>query len=248
MTAHLMPDRWAVANRRLIRKALAEFSHERLLVPRPLGAPGRYAVAGDDGATEYRFAARVLTLDHWLVDADSITRHRDGVELPLDALDFFIDLRETLDLSAEILPVYLQEISSTLASTAYKLGKEPVRAADLIGAGFQAVETGMTEGHPCFVANNGRLGFDADEYLTYAPEAAAPVRLIWLAADRDHSTFSCGADIDYERLIRGELGDATLARFAATMSDLGLDLGDFHLVPVHPWQWSNTLAVTFAGE
>ncbi|HEY3718236.1 MAG TPA: IucA/IucC family siderophore biosynthesis protein [Jatrophihabitantaceae bacterium] len=247
MTAHLTPERWAVANRRLIRKALAEFAHERLLTPWLLG-DGRYAVTSDDGATEYRFAARVLTLDHWLVDADSITRHRDGVEQPLDALDFFIELRETLGLSAEILPVYLQEISSTLASTAYKLGKEPVRAADLIGAGFQAVETAMTEGHPCFVANNGRLGFDADEYLTYAPEAAAPVRLIWLAAHRDHSTFSCGADLDYDRLVRGELGDATLGRFGATMADLGLDLREFHLVPVHPWQWSNTLAGTFAGE
>ena len=31
----------------------------------------------------------------------------------------------------------------------------------------------MTEGHPCFVANNGRLGFGVDDYLRYAPEAAS---------------------------------------------------------------------------
>ena len=29
--AHLTPERWATAGRQLIRKALAEFTHERLL-------------------------------------------------------------------------------------------------------------------------------------------------------------------------------------------------------------------------
>ena len=30
---HLTPERWAAANRHLVRKALAEFSHERILSP-----------------------------------------------------------------------------------------------------------------------------------------------------------------------------------------------------------------------
>lgn len=166
--AHLTPERWAVADRLLIRKALAEFSHERILTPAALG-DGRYRVHSDDGTVEYRFAARRFALDHWQVDAASITRHRHGSDLPLDALEFFVELRSTLGLSAEILPVYLEEISSTLAGTAYKLTKEPTTSAQLAVAGFQAVETGMTEGHPCFVANNGRLGFGVGEYRAYAP-------------------------------------------------------------------------------
>ncbi|MGC5000893.1 IucA/IucC family protein [Streptomyces sp. DT203] len=245
--AHLTPAHWASANRQLIRKALAEFAHERLLTPEPLGGD-RYAVHSDDTATEYRFTARLFALDHWQVDAASVTRHRHGQELPLDALEFFIELRETLGLSAEILPVYLEEISSTLAGTAYKLTKEPVTSAELVAAGFQAIETGMTEGHPCFVANNGRLGFGVDEYRAYAPEAASEIRLVWLAARRDRATFTAGAGLDYPTLIAGELSEETRARFAATMTGLGLDLGDYLLIPVHPWQWWNKLAVTFAGE
>lgn len=31
--AHLSPERWEKANRLLIRKALAEFAHERLITP-----------------------------------------------------------------------------------------------------------------------------------------------------------------------------------------------------------------------
>ncbi len=189
--AHLSPDRWATANRLLVRKALAEFSHERLLAPVPVGE-GRYTLRSDDAGTEYRFTARLFALDHWQIEAESITRHRHGSEVPLDALEFFIELRVALGLTEEILPVYLEEVSSTLAGTAYKLTKEPATSRQLVAAGFQAIETGMTEGHPCFVANNGRLGFGVDEYRAYAPEAASPIRLVWLAARRNRATFTAG--------------------------------------------------------
>ncbi|NUK27158.1 IucA/IucC family protein [Streptomyces lunaelactis] len=245
--SHLTPELWEQANRLLVRKALAEFAHERLLVPESLGQDN-YRVLSDDSATEYRFCARRFALDHWQVFADSITRHRDGGEQPLDSLDFFIELRGTLGLSETILPVYLEEISSTLSGTAYKLTKQQTTSAELATAGFQAIETGMTEGHPCFVANNGRLGFGVHEYLSYAPETANEVRLVWLAARRDVATFTSGAGLDYESLVRAELGEASLARFGGRLNALGLDLADYFLLPVHPWQWWNKLSVTFAAE
>ncbi|MBJ3811060.1 IucA/IucC family siderophore biosynthesis protein [Streptomyces flavofungini] len=244
---HLNPERWAEANRLLIRKALAEFAHERLLTPEDLGA-GRYVVRSDDGLTRYRFAARVFALDHWAVDAASLTRHRDGVELPLNALEFFTELRGTLGLSEKVLPVYLEEISSTLSGTCFKLAKPHVSAADLVTAGFQEIETGMTEGHPCFVANNGRLGFGVHEYLSYAPETASPVRLIWLAARRDRAAFTAGEGLEYESFLRAELGRETLDRFDAVLRAQDLDPADYLLIPAHPWQWWNKLSVTFAAE
>ncbi|MFJ6634029.1 IucA/IucC family protein [Streptomyces sp. NPDC091376] len=245
--SHLTPELWAEANRLLIRKGLAEFTHERLLTPGDLGE-GRYVVSSDDGRTEYRFTAGRLALDHWQVDAGSISRHRDGAELPLDALEFFTELRGALGLSDAILPVYLEEISSTLSGTAYKLTKPEVSAASLAAADFQAIETGMTEGHPCFVANNGRLGFGIHEYHRYAPEAAAPVRLLWVAAHRSRATFTSCTDLGYENLMRAELGQETLDRFDARLRGLGLDPDDYLLMPVHPWQWWNKLSVTFAAE
>ncbi|QEV18213.1 IucA/IucC family protein [Streptomyces alboniger] len=245
--AHLSPERWATADRLLIRKALAEFAHERLLTPEPLGE-GAYVVRSDDGLTRYRFTAAVLRLDHWQIDAESITRHRDGTELPLNALEFFTELRGALGLSDAILPVYLEEISSTLSGICYKLTKPAVPAAELSRSGFQEIETGMTEGHPCFVANNGRLGFGVHEYLSYAPETASPVRLIWLAARKDRAAFTAGAGLDYESFLRAELGEETLARFDRVLRDKGLDPAEYLLIPAHPWQWWNKLSVTFAAE
>lgn len=266
--AHLTPDRWEHANRLLIRKALAEFSHERLLTPkpvaddepaggteraddaRPAAEAGRrtYTVRSDDGTTTYRFRARLMSLEHWQVDADSVTRHRGGEQLPLDALAFVTELRGTLGLGEDMLPVYLEEISSTLSGTAYKLSAPPVGAAELARSGFQQIESGMTEGHPCFVANNGRLGFDIAEYHAYAPETGAPVRLVWIAAHRAHATFSFAADLSYDKLLLSELSAATLRRFSAALTEQGLDPDDYYLMPVHPWQWWHKLSVTFAAE
>ncbi|MFE9684105.1 IucA/IucC family protein [Streptomyces sp. NPDC006285] len=247
--AHLSPHRWARANRLLIRKALAEFAHERLITPEAAdGDGGAYVVRSDDGLTRYRFTAVRRGLDHWQVDAESITRSRDGGELPLAALDFFIELKESLGLSDKVLPVYLEEISSTLSGTCYKLTKPQVTSTELAGSGFQEIETGMTEGHPCFVANNGRLGFGVHEYLSYAPETASPVRLVWLAAHRSRAAFTAGVGIEYESFLRAELGKETVDRFHDTLRDQGLDPADYLLLPVHPWQWWNKLTVTFAAE
>ena len=247
--AHLTPEHWERANRHVVRKALAEFAHERLINPQEVG-DGRYIAPSDDRATEYVFSADVLALDHWRIDAESIVRRRvvTGEELPLDALDLILDLRHGLSLTPTVLPVYLEEISSTLASAAFKLAAEPISAAELATAGVQDVEAGMTEGHPCFVANNGRLGFDAVEYLQYAPETGRPTQLIWVAARRECTTFAAGADLEYESLVEDELGAETLQRFGDLLADLGLTMADYLLIPVHPWQWRNKLAVTYAGE
>ncbi|MFE4964844.1 IucA/IucC family protein [Streptomyces sp. NPDC056660] len=244
--AHLSPERWEKANRLLIRKALAEFAHERLITPEEEGAG--YVVRSDDGLTRYRFTAVRRALDHWQVDADSISRVRDGAGLPLAALDFFIELKNSLGLSDEILPVYLEEISSTLSGTCYKLTKPQMPVAELVKSGFQAIETGMTEGHPCFVANNGRLGFGVHEYLSYAPETASPVRLVWLAAHTSRAAFTAGVGIEYESFVRDELGEGTVERFHGVLRGQGLDPADYLFIPVHPWQWWNKLTVTFAAE
>ncbi|MEW2807199.1 IucA/IucC family siderophore biosynthesis protein [Streptomyces massasporeus] len=244
--AHLSPERWDQANRLLVRKALAEFAHERLITPEQDGES--YVVRSDDGLTNYRFSADRRALDHWQVDAASITRHRDGTELPLAALDFFIELQKSLGLSDDILPVYLEEISSTLSGTCYKLTKPKTTAAELARGDFQAIETGMTEGHPCFVANNGRLGFGIHEYLSYAPETASPVRLVWLAAHRSRAAFTAGVGVEYESFLREELGAETVERFHGVLRDQGLDPADYLFIPVHPWQWWNKLTVTFAAE
>ena len=53
----------------------------------------------------------------------------------------------------------------------------------LADADYQTIE-GSTTGHPTFIANNGRIGFDADDYYKYAPESQNELRLFWIAVKR----------------------------------------------------------------
>ncbi|KAA0911425.1 IucA/IucC family siderophore biosynthesis protein [Pusillimonas sp. ANT_WB101] len=249
---HLTPEIWAASNRQLVRKALSEYSHELILTPVLQESKGEglnlYQVKSDDERTTYTFSAQILELRHWHIKLDSIIRERDGQMLPLDALQFVIDVRARLAIKDEFLPIYLDEISSTLYSAAYKLTKadSPTAAELAQNEDFQRIETAMIEGHPSFVANNGRLGFSAIDYRVYAPEVGMPVRLIWLAVHRDNATFASLADLTYDRLMREELGTDTVVRFSKIVRDLQCDPANYYFMPAHPWQWHNKLSIAFA--
>ncbi|NEB72387.1 IucA/IucC family siderophore biosynthesis protein, partial [Streptomyces fulvissimus] len=51
---------------------------------------------------------------------------------------------------------------------------------------------------------------------------------------------------DAERLYRGELDEATRELFAGVLRDQGLDPAAYLYLPVHPWQWDDTVVPLFA--
>ena len=118
----------------------------------------------------------------------------------------------------------------------------------LTQADFQQVETSMTEGHPSFVANNGRIGFDSGDFQSYAPEAGNPIRLLWLATHKRRTSFSAAIDYDYQSLIEQEFDLTTRKHFAAILQQQGLDIDNYLFMPVHPWQWFNKLAHIYAAD
>ncbi|WP_372342925.1 GNAT family N-acetyltransferase [Paeniglutamicibacter sp. ZC-3] len=252
--AHLSPGRWETANRHLLAKAIAEFTHERLLEPVP-GDAGWTVAAGNH---EYGFTATVHGLEHWVIDPDSLHVSINGEPSAPDAAGFVLAFSDTLGLSAAQLPVYLEEIGSTLASHCYKQLHSTASAAELAaGTGdavgdFQRTEAAMTEGHPCFVANNGRLGLGANDFLSYAPETGGALALQWLAAHTSRASYSSLPGLDAESLLLSELGARQLARFRARIAEScagsGLDPADFLLLPIHPWQWEHKLAISFAAD
>ncbi|WP_133411994.1 IucA/IucC family protein [Vallicoccus soli] len=254
---HLEPVAVGRAHRHLVTKALAEFSHERLLTPEPAPGPapgpadalGRtWWELGTPAGSRYRFAARVLPLEHWDVDPATVSRTVDGLPAPLDVLALVDELQPLLGLPDRLLGTYLEELSATLAGAAWKLHHRRADARALARADLQTVERSMTEGHPAFVANNGRIGFGVSDAAAYAPEAGAPVRLVWVAARREHTHLACGAGVDERSLYASQLGPGQLGRFADRLRGLGLDPADYLYVPVHPWQWEHRVAVTFAAD
>jgi siderophore synthetase component len=252
--AHLRPDVWAAVNAWLVRKLIAEFSHELLLEPtrEALDGPAqegwqRFAFESQPGIF-YRFRARILPLHHWDIELGSLEKSMQGQRAPLDALQLVIELAQQVEIDPQMLPVYLEEISSTLYAAAHKHAHQRFSAADLVHADFQEIEAAMAEGHPGFVANSGRVGFDARDYLAYAPENAAPVRLVWLAAHRRRAEFNAVDGLSHGQLLRSELGADVVESFERALEQQGLDPRSYVFMPVHPWQWSNKLALVFAAD
>jgi len=248
---HLQPQHWAKANALLLRKCLSELAHERLIEPISSGQCAdwtSYQLAVPGSEVEYRFRARELPLNDWLIELESIQRLDNQTPQPLDALQFIIEFAEQIGISQAMLPTYMEEISSTLYGSAWKLENNRTTAAELSQADFQTVESSMTEGHPSFIANNGRIGFDAADYVRYTPEAASPIKLVWVAVHHEKAHFASVDNLPYEKLITEELGEAQIAAFTATLTGRGVDSKNYYFMPVHPWQWQNKLLTVFAPD
>ncbi|WP_263055203.1 GNAT family N-acetyltransferase [Curtobacterium sp. RIT-PI-V] len=253
--AHLRPEHLEPAERHLVAKAIAEFTHERLIAPVPDEEGWRL----DAADSTYRFRARQHVLEHWSIDEASLTRTRSGMPTSLSAQDLVLELHEVLGIPDELLGTYLEEIASTLASAAAKHRRGGPSAAQLARgrtgdsveaavASFQDVEAAMTEGHPAFVAANGRIGFGLDEYRAFAPEVDGRFRYRWLAARRQHTHLALAADRTERDHWAAELDPQTIDGFRAVLVSRGLDPDDYVWIPVHPWQWQHRIAVTFAPD
>ncbi|KIQ03956.1 IucA/IucC family protein [Agrobacterium tumefaciens] len=251
-SAHLGLLVWDDVNRHLVHKALAEFSHELLLSPKMISSEGDWGLyevrPEQDSAIAYRFKARRLALDHWSINPETIEKTIADEPEPLDALSLILEFAPTLGIKEAMLPTYLEEVSTTLYGASYKREERHISSRHLAVADYQTIEAGMTEGHPTFIANNGRIGFDAIDYRLYAPEAAHPVQIIWLAVSKERAIFTSVSELDYASLIGGELDEATLQSFETRLTRLGLNPDDYWLMPAHPWQWFNKLAITFAAD
>ena len=244
--AHLTGHAMRRAHRHLCAKALAEFSHERLLAPEPGADPGSYEVRA--GRETWTFRARVLPLEHWVIDEATLRRELDGSPAEPDAQELIIALAPVLGIPESLMGIYLEEIAATLGSAAFCLHHRDRPAQELAEAGLQEVEAAMTEGHPGFVANNARIGLGLTDRHRVTPESLATVRLVWLAVRRDLSHLATVTGLDEDELYLRELGREALERCAGQLVALGLDPADYRVLPVHPWQWEHKIAVAFGPD
>ncbi|GAA3517939.1 GNAT family N-acetyltransferase [Aquimarina addita] len=249
---HLQPEIWKRATTLLIKKALTEFSHELLIKPTLLeqldNGWNTYTIQTDIDTIHYQFIAKPLAMNHFWIETDSIIKNEKQQEAPLDAILFIKEFRKQLGISNDQMPVYLEEIISTLYGSAYKLSKGNPTSEELVDADFQTIEQSMTEGHPGFVANNGRIGFDSSDYRAYAPEAGNSFSLLWLAGHKNRAVYAATEELPYDTLIQQELDQHTITTFQKIIVDKGYSPDDYFFIPVHPWQWFNKVANIYAPE
>ncbi|WP_299252865.1 GNAT family N-acetyltransferase [uncultured Aquimarina sp.] len=250
--AHLQTEVWVKANTLLVAKAIGEFSHELLIKPIILEQHtdgwNSYILKTDNPTIQYQFNAKPLALNHLWIDKESIKKYEESESIILDAILFIKEFRKQLGIKGNQMPIYLEEVISTLYGSAFKFLKGNPTSKELVNADFQTIEQSMTEGHPGFVANNGRIGFDSSDYRSYAPEAGNSFSLLWLAGHKSRAVYAATSELSYDTLIQQELDNDTIASFEAIIKNKGLNPDDYFFIPMHPWQWFNKLANIFSPE
>ncbi|WP_130796482.1 IucA/IucC family protein [Streptomyces otsuchiensis] len=230
---------WHAAERRLFAKLLAEFAYEEVLTPVPLGE-GRYELPVADDLT-YRFHAERGAYGHWRVDPESITPEADPLAFIRHAHDTL------LGLGGDTTGHLIRELTATLSADA-SIDERAATVSELAELDYGRLE-GHQSGHPWLVANKGRVGFSASDAARWAPESRVPQSLPWLAVHRDLADYRGVPELaEPERLYAEELSDEVRAAFAAAVTAAGRDPGDYLWLPVHPWQWDNTIAPLFAPQ
>lgn len=237
---------WTRACARLLAKALAEFSYEEIIEPRPAGTvddgrPGPYTLTLDDGGT-LAFTARRVAYGGWRVEPGSITV--DGGPAT-DPLDFLVRARRLLGLDGATLGHLIRELTTTLAADA-RLDHTALTVAELADLGYAELE-GHQTGHPWLVLNKGRIGFSAGDATRWAPEARRAARLPWIAVSSRLAAYRGVPGLDTpDQLYARELDPEVRDGFRATLRARGLDPDGYLLLPVHPWQWDEVLLPLYA--
>ncbi|PGH52426.1 IucA/IucC family protein [Streptomyces sp. Ru87] len=218
---------------------LGEFAYEEVITPEPDGDdPLAHRLTVSPELT-YRFRAGRGAYGHWRVDPDSI-------EPSADPLEFLARAHESvLGLTGDTTGHLIRELTTTLAADT-RIDETARTVAELADLGYAELE-GHQTGHPWIVANKGRVGFSAADTERWAPESRVPQRLPWLAVHRDIADYrGVTALAAPERLYDEELSPSTRAAFDRTVTEHGRDPADYLWLPVHPWQWDESISHLFA--
>lgn len=243
---------WLQANRDLMAKTIAELMHEERLKPVEVlqDEQGFTVFKLETGIEniEYSFRGQERMMDYWHIDKDSIQKITDGVSSAvLNIPEFFLEMQTVLDLDANTLARYTEELLYTLYCDALILSRGVMSSKDLASSNYQTVEHQMT-GHPWVIVNKSRLGFSPTDLETFAPEAAQDLKVLWLAAHKERSAFQSLEHIDQEEFYRSEMGNELFEEFQQKLISEGKSVQDYNLIPVHPWQWEHKLKIHFAGD
>ncbi|WP_436777095.1 IucA/IucC family protein [Yinghuangia sp. YIM S09857] len=201
------------------------------------------------GHAVYSFRARRGAFGTWRIQPGSVLRVADGVAAPAtDPARLVVDAGAELGLGPDESARLVREVTMALLGAAREDARERLSAAQLADMPYLDLE-GRASGRPGLVPDRVRPGFSATDATRWAPEARNPIRLPWAAVHRTIAVWrSSSPDLTEQRLRAEELDPSTRRRFTARLRDRGLDPADYIWLPVHPWQWDETVLPLYAED
>ncbi len=242
---------WETVCRASLAKLLSELSYEEVISLRQV-SDGHFRLDLQSGVS-YRMEGWTGIWNNNWVDGGTIIREpeEDGSAASASfpsPLRFVVDARTELNMAPETEAMFVRELSNTLRQDLVLLRKNRQVDGRHLATEPAHVRHALLEGHPKAVANKGRLGWGVQDLQDYAPENRSPIRLVWLAADRQQCRIGQSPDMSEQANLGETLGPEETGRLLGAMEAQGVSLATHTLIPVHPWQWDHVLQQAYVAE
>ncbi|MFI7638153.1 IucA/IucC family protein [Nonomuraea sp. NPDC049400] len=252
VVAALRAPTYADVRRRLFRQLLESLVYEDALRVTTTG-DGATVVDGTDEQgrpVQYVFTARRrYGFDRVSLGPEPVRRVADGESAEADSLIRFLgEVRQALTADPECLARFCRELEATLVKDALAQHVRTERGDVLAEHDYDTLEGTVTDGHRYHPTYKSRIGFDLEDNLTYGPEFLHPIRPLWIAAHRGISRVATATELAEDAFVAAQLGEVTLRDFRNRIAAAGCDPQDYTLLPVHPWQWREQIAPTWADQ
>ncbi|MED4590564.1 MULTISPECIES: IucA/IucC family protein [Priestia] len=239
-------ERWNKANNQLLAKMLEEFMYENIITPHEVKVNEESSLYEwkDSRGIVYRFEAKKRLFDSYEVLVETIYIEENNMLInPSRALQLLISLSDLDEMSFSTAGHLAKEYMHTLVADLHL--QERLSADELANLDYAELEGEMT-GHPWITYNKGRIGFNYNDYMKFAPEQKQKIQLSWIAVSKTVSSFHSLTSLQFQQVMEQELGEKTVEVFENQLQEKGLQPADYYYLPVHEWQWKNMIIPLYA--
>lgn len=243
---------WLKVHRQMIAKSLRELCYEQVFRPQCISKETQdhgalklqtYDLKLKSGVT-YQFRAWQGIWTDLKVQTEGLLRNG---EEPVSAAQFFIDSQYETGMTDIVLANFLEELHNSLYADVTLLNKtKEVSASEMVLWSGEKIQT-LLNGHPKILISKGRLGWSAADQDSFGPEQEKPLQFAWLALKKQNAISGMAPEWTQEKLLQQSFQATDLKKFKDVLLEKNLDLENWMLCPVHPWQWERYIKIQFAA-
>lgn len=241
---------WKLVCSNLLANMLSEFMYEEIISPIEIETNYQTSIFDlpIDKNLSYQFKGKRRLFDSYKVLPDSIKRIRNGTTTyACDPFQFILDTYNLVGITEKTVSGLIKELSNTALADMHIVAKTKELDFDKILSQPFYLES-QVEGHPRIIFNKGRLGFDYNDYLAYAPEQKQKQRIFWVALNSQKAETFTVDNTDYNNFVFGEITESKLDSFILELKKQVTNYKGYYLLPVHEWQWYNHIIPLFAAD
>jgi len=110
---------------------------------------------------------------------------------------------------------------------------------------FDELESNLLDAHSYHPCYKSRIGFSLADNYAYGAEFKQPIFLLWVAVHQNQVSVNTSSRLNKDHYFEQQLNPKDLQHFKSLLIIKNLDPDDYVFMPVHPWQWENTLTTVF---